>query len=100
MNEKVISKAEGQIDEKRLYLPGLELESTCPKCKKTFTRDFGDDYLSYPEVGRPYIICLYCENCEYEYDVRVQIDVTMTILAPRKTDKKTEKKAEKVDEEE
>lgn len=82
MNEVVTGVAKGEIEEKRLYLPGLQLEATCPKCHAAYVRDFGDDYLSYPKVGEPEDLTLYCRNrdCDHEWKVRAQLDVTMKIL--------------------
>lgn len=80
MNEVVTGAAKGEIEEKRLYLPGLQLQATCPECRAAYSRDFGDDYLSYPKVGEPEDLTLYCRECDHEWKIRVQLDVTMKIL--------------------
>lgn len=80
MNEVVTGVAKGEIEEKRLYLPGLQLEATCPVCGAPYSRDFGDDYLSYPKVGEPEDLTLYCRVCDHEWKIRAQLDVTLKIV--------------------
>jgi len=42
--------------------------------------EFGADYWSYPRVGQPSTIHMYCHECDAEWPVRLQIDVTARIL--------------------
>jgi hypothetical protein len=64
---------------KRTYIPGVVLHSRCPKCGRPWKLDLGDDYLSYPETGKPTRITAYCEGkCHEEWVagyVRVEITV-------------------------
>ena len=48
-------------DEKRLYLPGIVLKSTCPKCGQlTIEHDLASDYLSYGNLHVGF--CCYAEE--------------------------------------
>ena len=67
----------GPIDVKRFYLPGVEVEDDCPKCGSIWT--FNVDYVSYPTAGDNIDLHAYCQNCENEWSVRVQLQVTITL---------------------
>ncbi len=80
----------GQLDlgVKRFYLP-FSIVSRCPKCGRTVTRDLEEAYLSYPTIGAPECIHMYCceedangdeQGCCHEWPVSVQIDLTMKVV--------------------
>ena len=60
---------EGAELDKRTYLPGLVIKSVCPKCDAPYVRDFGDNYLSYPVVGKPIVLTGYCGECGHEWNL-------------------------------
>ena len=74
--------------DKRFYLPGVVLSDECPKCKEIVEKDLGDDYLSYPVVGKPYTIDLYCEPCDHYWVGKVLVEVTIKVAQPKKKVKK------------
>lgn len=48
---------------KRFNLP-VTIVDTCPKCnEERETRFDGDDYVSYPAIGKPTPVSLRCEPC-------------------------------------
>lgn len=68
-NEDEIAEAELEIN-KRVYVPGVTLESTCPKCGTAATIDLGHEYVvQYPVSNRPYPVRFGCSNedCETEW---------------------------------
>jgi len=72
----------GQVDVskvKRCYVDS-QIRLPCGVCGGTVTRDFSSDYISYPEIGIPITIGVYCEKCDVYYDVPAKIlNVEMTI---------------------
>lgn len=67
--------------DKRFYMPGYVLKSTCPNCNKRFEMDFATNYLSYPVVGNPASVYCYCENgCGTEWEVKVVVRVTLNLV--------------------
>ena len=76
-----------QLD-KRQHIP-FEIRAKCPTCGGTATLDLSSDYLSYPEIGEPTEVALYCydeDGCETcRTDITVVIGFTLTVSgAPRK----------------
>lgn len=70
--------ATGEVDCKRLHLPGVVLKATCPKCSAPCVQDFGDHYLSYPSMNAPEVHTLYCTACEHEWPVTLTLTVSLT----------------------
>lgn len=78
------------IDVKRFYLPYV-LKSHCPKCSREKAHDFEIHYLSYPTVNVPIVETLLCSNyegdygdpCETEWEVKIQLDVSLKIAPAR-----------------
>jgi len=78
---KVTSAASGKMiesGEKRFYLPGASIETECPKCQVPFKEDFAKDYFSYPPFNVPFNYGLYCGACGHEWNVSLQINVSLT----------------------
>lgn len=73
----------GGVEEKRFYMPGIALFDECPKCQAHTTRDFGDEYLSYPLVGDPFEHTMYCPKCEHEWEVRLILRVSLEVVHDR-----------------
>jgi hypothetical protein len=69
-----------EIDEKRFSIRGATLKCNCPNCQKPFVRDFGTQYISYPKVNTPIDVGLYCPECEHEWTVKMQINVTLSLV--------------------
>ena len=78
------------IDVKRFYLPYV-LKSACPKCGREKFHDFSVHYLSYPTANTPIVDTLLCSNyegdygdpCETEWEVKIQLNVSLTIAPSR-----------------
>jgi hypothetical protein len=62
---KINGTCNGAELDKRTYLPGITITDVCPKCAVPYVRDMKSDYLSYPVVGKPYLLTAYCEECEH-----------------------------------
>lgn len=77
---KIVGKASGEIDVKRFYIPGLEVQGNCPKCRAEFTRDFSTDYLSYPQIGEPKTLHLYCPECDHEWQRQMVLDISLKLI--------------------
>lgn len=67
----------GPIDVKRFYLPGLEIEDDCPKCGVLWK--FNGDYISYPVAGEEIDLHAYCQDCNNEWSIKIQLQVTITL---------------------
>lgn len=63
--------------DKRTYLPGITIKSTCPKCGEPWQRNMKHDYLSYPVVDAPVNAYGYCGKCEHEWPVMVVVRMTL-----------------------
>ena len=83
---KIDSDGSFSLEVKRLYLPFV-VEVDCEHCGKPITRDMQDEYLSYPPLGAPLEIWVYCEECD-ECTTRIaKLDVTLEEI---KDEQKTE----------
>jgi hypothetical protein len=77
---KQFAKSGIQIDSKRFYIEGVNLDSKCPNCGICSSRDLGVEYLSYPETGHNeiYFYCDGDDGCDEEwtekYDLRLSIE--------------------------
>lgn len=64
---------------KRLYLPGLSIHAICPKCKGDVVDDLSKEYVACcPTIGKPIHHGLICFKCDHEWEICVQIDITLT----------------------
>lgn len=78
---KIKGKVEGCTDVKRFYLPGIEIETQCPKCSEIKNWKGRNEYLSYPVVGSN-AINFYCDDCDLEWEVEIQLDIMVKIDSP------------------
>lgn len=78
---KITGTCIGKLDVKRFHMPGIRLEQPCPKCEAPFVREFAEDYLSDPCVGKPEYAYGYCNKCDHEWPIMVIVRVTLE-LAP------------------
>lgn len=70
----------GKIEDgKRFKLPGVYVQSRCPNCDKVCKHDLGGErrYLSYPKMNEPFDYPFYCEGCDAEWKVKLQLDVSL-----------------------
>lgn len=81
MSVEIIGEPTGEVDEKRLYLPGLVVQVTCPQCGRVTQQDYGvSHYLNHPDLNRPFHLSLYCSTCDHEWDVRVILRVKLEVV--------------------
>ena len=66
---------------KRLYLP-FEVSDSCPDCPNTVVKDLSQDYLSYPRLGQHESVCMWCEECDAEWDVSVVLTMSLVLAKP------------------
>jgi len=76
MEKKVFNIESLEI--KRFYFDG-KLVIKCPSCKVDLERDFSSDYLSYPSFTEAEDISFYCDDCEKEYILPVNMKNTIEI---------------------
>ena len=57
----------------RCYIKGAKLDFCCPKCGSKIFRDYGVDYITYPEPERPIGQNFYCHNCGVDIAVKVRL---------------------------
>ena len=78
---RVVGEADGELEVKRLGIPGVRLEVKCPKCGHAWTEelDGSKGILSNPQVGSPTDIHLYCGACDYEWAVRVLLRMSLEL---------------------
>ncbi len=67
--------------DKRCYLPGATIVDTCPHCKKSFRRDLSKEYLSFPVVNQPTQETLYCRECDNEWEITIQINLSIEVVS-------------------
>lgn len=84
MSYKIEGTFKGHIDVKRFHMPGVVASDECPKCAKTSVLDFTHDYLPYPVVGKPVLICFYCEDCDQDWQQKANIAIQVTALQENK----------------
>lgn len=69
MAKKILNgKLTGELGEKRFYFKG-KISIKCTKCKSRLTRDFEDDYLSYPVIDEESELTFCCDDCDREYSI-------------------------------
>lgn len=73
-----------EIDVKRFYIP-FKVTIICEGCGEEVTRDFGDDYISYPQLGDSFEEYIYHweksngEECDTETLVKLKLDLNLSI---------------------
>ena len=78
---RIVGEAAGEIDVKRLFLPGVFYKGECPACKAEVTRNYGkEDYLSYPVAGENFVETIYCRECDHEFCETLRLDVTLSVV--------------------
>lgn len=71
-------KPRGELEDKRLYLPGVVIIDSCPKCIKTVKQDMKEHYLSYPVMNKRFWHGMYCEDCGHEWKVAIVLTVSLS----------------------
>lgn len=66
------------IDVKRFYLSGIAIESKCPKCKESIEFSGDSEYISYPVIGEKETVCLYCNNCNINYLLELELKISIS----------------------
>ena len=63
---------------KRFYIP-FTVKTSCPKCKEKLEKDLTKDYLSYPVLGELTPLHFFCHNCNEDFIVTVELNMTLTL---------------------
>ena len=63
---------------KQFYLDGVVLKKECT-CGEMMEYNLGEHYLSYPSVGYPDNLYMYCEACETEHENALQVTVLINL---------------------
>lgn len=77
MKAKVTGTANCELDIKRFYMEGVSVESICPKCQRVCEQDLGSSYLSYPPTNAAFEHSFYCNKCDTEWTVDLQLNVQL-----------------------
>lgn len=80
VNKKYTLENVGQGTEldKRFTLNNTVIEKIC-KCGEVLKYNLEDDYLSYPRVGSPQMVYMYCENCMEDYEAVMKLTVLINL---------------------
>lgn len=73
---KITGQPKGEIEVKRFYLEGIEIEVICPNCSN---KKKWNDYLSYPDINIPTNLPCYCNECEHEWGETIILKVSLEI---------------------
>lgn len=65
--------------EKRQYVP-VVVNWVCPQCKQPRKMDLTKRYLMYPVFGEPFEQTLYCDECDCESTVTLQLNLQLVIV--------------------
>lgn len=68
--------------EKRFMVPGVMLTSKCPHCGQDITKDFSEDYLSFPTAGKNEIGFWHDsdDDINHEWTVSVELIIGIHVL--------------------
>lgn len=88
MDSKIKGKIKGEIDVKRFYLPGIIVESKCPKCEHLHEVNMSTQYLSHPVINEPETIGFYCEEdtitentyCDTDWEVKIKLSMEVELV--------------------
>lgn len=64
---------------KRFTLDDVVLTKGCD-CGHIMEKDLSSDYLSYPVVGYPETLYVYCEECETEHEDALRVTVSVNLI--------------------
>lgn len=67
------------LEVKRFYLP-LTISDECPKCGGEVENDCEIAHLSYPTLNVPIRETFWCEDCDYEWEGWIQLDLTVKVI--------------------
>lgn len=68
-----------EVNVKRFYMPGVLVTKPCPKCGQPCTNDRGQEYFSYPTANSEVKLGLYCQPCDYEWEVKAFFTITLEV---------------------
>jgi hypothetical protein len=63
---------------KRVIIPGYQIEGECEACKIPIAKSSDDIVLYYPFAGEEYLLEGVCQECETNWSLKVQINLTLT----------------------
>lgn len=72
---QITGEPKGTIEVKRLYLPGVTAQWTCPSCGIDGGCDYGNEYLNYPDMNKAFDLHQWCPECNHEWSVKVVLSV-------------------------
>jgi hypothetical protein len=66
--------------DKRTYLPGIEIHDRCKKCKTIKIWNGNESYVSYPVLGEPTTVYMYCNECNNEWQIKIILTFNIKIV--------------------
>lgn len=85
MIENIKGKPEGEIDEKRFYLPGVVVNWKCDNCGHQHVHDFYQHHLSYPKMNVLFDETLWFTECNHEETVKLMLRINLVTKKPEKS---------------
>lgn len=76
---EILGELKGELEIKRMYLEGVTINCTCPKCDNKFIYD---QYLSYPDINKTMEMEFYCSECNYDW--LEKITLSMKIISQKR----------------
>jgi len=76
-------KVGAKINLKRLNLAGCAITVHCPTCKEEVQADYSEDgghSFTYPRLSEPFTVHLFCDGCDTEIPVKVQMDLSIRLV--------------------
>lgn len=70
-------KGTNELNIKRLYLPFV-YKKKC-KCGNDIELNLNNDYLMYPKLNTIEQMSIYCDKCDTQYQVDIQLEVAIVI---------------------
>jgi len=74
---EILGQPEGEIEVKRFYLSGLQINVTCPECGESY---LWENYLSYPDINIPIDFGLACPECDYNWTEQIILNVNVELV--------------------
>ena len=69
-----------ELEVKRFRVPGIIIETECKNCGTILRYDMETDYFCYPIVNQPFQTWIYCDECDEETTINLQIRIDVQLV--------------------
>jgi len=73
---EILGQPKGEIEVKRFYLSGLQMNVICPECGFEY---LWGDYLSYPDVNTSIDLGLACSECDHNWTEQIILKLNVEL---------------------